>query len=166
MKPMMLALLWFGALIAGCQSSGGERRAASQPPPTRVVDSHWALVALGGGPVDPDVLLTLSLSADGKASGHAGVNRYFAPYSLAARSRADGSLQFGEIGATRMAGTPEAMKREQEFLDLLRQVDAYRAEGGLLELTGAGRPLLRFRKTQSDVSDAPAATPTPDESAP
>ncbi|RKX46103.1 MAG: hypothetical protein DRP64_03730 [Verrucomicrobia bacterium] len=77
---------------------------------------------------------------DGKASGHAGVNRYFGSYAL------DGSaLTVGRIGSTRMAGPQKAMDQEKQFLEKLAQVAEYKMVGKELRLIdGTGQVVLVF----------------------
>lgn len=131
-------------LLAGCQAPGP--RSSTEPPPVKMLGSNWALVSLAGELPAGESKITLEFGADGKVGGDAGVNRYFGPYQIAHPDSGAGALSFGEIGSARMAGSPELMKQESEYLDLLRAVDAYRAGGGLLELNGGGRPLLRYRQ--------------------
>lgn len=143
---LWVMLLALPVALAGCRSGGG----GPTPPPVRMLDSHWALVALGGEPPAGETRISLHLGADGQFSGHAGVNRYFGPYTISDDDGAAGSIAFGEVGSTRMAGPPELMQQEDRYLAALRSVDAYRAGGGLLELSSSGRPLLRYRQTAGD----------------
>lgn len=131
----------------GCQSGGGDKPAASvKPPPVQISGSRWALVSLGGKSPEGDKAITLELSAGQRASGFAGVNHYTTSYELNSAGPGRGTLRFGDIGSTRMAGPEPLMKQETAFLDLLRKTDGYSAEGGLLELTAGGAPTLRFRQ--------------------
>src|SRR5262245_19427768 len=51
--------------------------------------------------------ITLKLDAGGKVSGRSAVNRYFGSFTTAS----DGTIIWnGALGATRMAGPPEAMQ--------------------------------------------------------
>jgi heat shock protein HslJ len=83
--------------------------------------------------------ITLAL-AGGSAQGSAGCNTYQAAYTLDAASLAFENLAFTE----RACSTPEGvMAQEGRYLDLLRDVMAYRLYGGQLWLeTGDGRALV------------------------
>ena len=77
----------------------------------------------------------------GTVSGHAGINRYRADYRL------DGDrLELGPAATTLMAGDPEVMAAEQDFLRLLGAVRGSRSEGDGLALTDReAAPILWFR---------------------
>lgn len=163
MLPLLIPTLLL--CTGGCESGGATPRPNSQPPPTKMLGSIWALVALGGEEPLGDEPLTLELGEDGRVGGFAGVNRYFGDYELeeptaagSGKPAAPGTVKFGELGATRMAGPPEMMEQERRYLDALRAVDRYRAEGGLLELSAGRGPLLRFRKI-GNMEDTPPGGP-------
>ena len=130
-KAKYYASLSVTLFVLGCASGGP--RGAGEPPPVRMIGSNWSLVSLGGELPVRESQITLAFGADGQASGHAGVNRYFGPFTIANPNRGAGTIGFGELGSTRMAGTPELMDQEREYLDMLRAVTAYRAGGGLLD---------------------------------
>lgn len=135
----------------GCQGGGSSKPAASvKPPPVQMSGSRWALFSLGGKSPEGDKAITLELSAGQRASGFAGVNRFMTSYELQPVGPGRGTLRFGDIGSTLMAGPEPLMKQETAFLDLLRKTDGYSAEGGLLELTAGGAPTLRFRQLGAD----------------
>jgi heat shock protein HslJ len=63
---------------------------------------------------------SLFISAEGRASGFAGVNRYFAEATVGNAINYDNvPLRFGPVGATRMAGPPERMALEGAFTSML-----------------------------------------------
>jgi heat shock protein HslJ len=72
--------------------------------------------------------------ADGKVSGHGGVNRYGGPYTLGPGS----AFSVGQIASTETAGPEPAMRAEGAYLTLLGQARAYRVEAGRLTLLDAG----------------------------
>lgn len=77
----------------------------------------------------------------GTVSGQAGINRYRADY----RRHGD-RLELGPAATTLMAGDPEAMRAEHDFLQLLGAIDGYRLEADGLVLTDRGDvPILWFR---------------------
>jgi len=72
--------------------------------------------------------------ADGKVSGHSGVNSYGGPYALGPGS----AFSVGQIASTEMAGPEPAMRAEGAYRTLLGQARAYRVEEGRLTLLDAG----------------------------
>jgi heat shock protein HslJ len=79
--------------------------------------------------------------ADADASGNAGVNSYNASYT----SAADGSLTFGPIASTKMAGEQSAMDAEAKYLEALQSVTAYSVNAeGLLDLFAGPDQVLTF----------------------
>lgn len=112
---------------------GGDWGAATGP--------TWTLTRMQDDTVgDSDMAPTLTFAADGRAVGHAGVNRYFATYE-----RGDtGRLSFAAIGSTRMAGSPDAMRQEQRYLDTLGRIDRYALRDGRLTLYVGEDEVLRF----------------------
>ncbi len=138
-QTLTLLLTMTLATAIGCQSSG--------PPPVDLRGTHWTLVGLGGQPPAPGTEITLQFESGGKATGNAGVNNYFGSYQSAAGA-GGGTLSFGELGSSRMAGEPEPMKQETTYLDMLRQITGYRADTNLLELAIGNQPVLRYRKVR------------------
>jgi heat shock protein HslJ len=130
--------------LAGC-AADGTKKVIVRPPPTEVRGGRFALVALGGQPPESDRPLDLTFGADGRVSGFAGVNQFNGPFEMAAAGGNRGTLRFGELASTLMAGPANLMNQEKRYLDALRAVDGYIAEGGLLELTAGGQPVLRYR---------------------
>jgi heat shock protein HslJ len=78
--------------------------------------------------------------AETDLSGSAGVNRYFGAYT----SATDGTLQVGVLGSTAMAGDPDAMALEQEYLAALQSVFGYTIADGTLTLVGAADQVLVY----------------------
>jgi heat shock protein HslJ len=75
-----------------------------------------------------------------RVSGFAGCNRFSGTFELTEGGR----LKFGAMAVTRMACDDEAMKREQEFLEMLGKVNGYRFDGGELLLLENGWEAGRF----------------------
>ncbi|MCR6645243.1 MAG: META domain-containing protein [Terricaulis sp.] len=79
---------------------------------------------------------------DGRASGYAGCNRWFANVT-----RAGDALSFGQAGATRMACAESSMAAEQRFFAVIDATRAARIVGEELILTDeSGAELARFRR--------------------
>jgi heat shock protein HslJ len=109
-----------------------------------ITDQDWILVELGERPAPMGAgnrPLTLRLqSAESRAVGFAGCNRYSGGYTLAADS-----LRFGPAISTKMS-CGEADKVEQGYLAMLPLVVTYAATDTSLVLNGPGGALARFRK--------------------
>lgn len=105
-------------------------------------NAEWRLRTLHGRPVSPDAPTLHFDAANKRASGFAGVNRYFGSYE----SGAGGKLSFGALGSTRMAGPPAAMKLEAEFLAMLGSADGMRlaSDGRTLDLLKNGAVVAHF----------------------
>jgi len=123
-----------------------DRRAVPLPPelPSMLADTSWELVLLPGASSVVGIRgpLVMSFELGGRASGNAGVNRF------SASAEVDGDrLRFGQAIATRMAGPPEAMALEADFLGRLQRVAVWRIEGDRLRLfDGGGAELMGFRR--------------------
>jgi copper homeostasis protein (lipoprotein) len=117
------------------------------PPRYRTVplaDTTWALVALGEEAVFPPegrpAAQLLLQSADGRAAGSNGCNRFMAGYTVE-----DDRIQFSPAATTRMAcpGTDELARR---FDDALASAVRWRVLGEQLEFyDDGGRLLARFQ---------------------
>ena len=107
---------------------------------------EWVLRRWSPGepaPAQPEVTLSYR---DGRISGRAGCNGYFA----SATGEAPGEIAVGPAGATRMACPPEAMAVETRFLGILPRIDRYAFLSGQLTLSyeqdGTRRFLTLARK--------------------
>jgi hypothetical protein len=79
-------------------------------------------------PAQPEVTLSYR---DGRLSGRAGCNGYFA----AVTARAPGGIAVGPAGSTRMACPPDVMAVETRFLGILARVDRFSFLAGQLALS-------------------------------
>ncbi len=111
------------------------------------VGVEWVLIGLAGDDAVDGVTTTFSVDAEGKASGRGGVNRYGGTFAV----DGEGGIQAGPFASTRMAGPPEAMRQEHEFLTLLGKAVAVEVVGGELriECEGKAEP-LRFKRADSE----------------
>lgn len=117
---------------------------ATQPPPAMhgfsLAGTSWMRVDRSD---DAPHFPTLAFE-DGRASGHAGCNRWFASVSQSGER-----LTFGAIGATRMMCAEPAMATERAFLDALSATRTARVQGEqLILLDAAGRERARFDSTR------------------
>lgn len=99
----------------------------------------WKLVKLGDEPLAADLMLTLSVAADGKVSGSSGVNRF-------AGKLADEKKLFGPLIMTRRAGPPEAMAVEAAFTKALDEATRFEIKDDKLTLFAADKPRLTFER--------------------
>jgi heat shock protein HslJ len=82
-------------------------------------------------PVQGEVMPTLQVEGD-RVAGFAGCNRYFASVKV---GKQPGDLEFGPVGATRMACPDPGMAIEDRFLVALSKVTKFTFLGGELALT-------------------------------
>lgn len=127
-------------------------RAAAAPQPVTIdqLVGDWTLATLGGRPLPDNVKdrpPTLTVDAEGKIAGFAGVNRYFGAIDLDKLKQ--GEFATGPIGMTMMAGEPERMDLEKAYTDALDAADrAALDDDGTLQLTTGDDPQLTFTRTQ------------------
>lgn len=111
-------------------------------------DSQWQLVQYvntAGDTIDrlQGSIVEMRLS-DGKLSGTAGCNRYFAGYSIDGKN-----LTFAQpIGASMKLCPPLLMEQEQAYLGLLNKVDTYQIDNTTLVLLNTERAVLKFEPQQ------------------
>jgi len=137
--------------------------AGSGPPLARAlprIDSvDWRCVWLvdgAGVAVDTtDRPPTLRVTPDGKASGFAGVNRFFASATFGSVYAQPEPLRIGPVGATRMAGPPERMALEHAFTAMLESVRFSEVK------SGAKGPLLVLSSEHGEVARFEPITPDP-----
>lgn len=126
-------------LLAACGSPSADpspSASASAPVPAALLPgSEWILV----GPASIKGKVTISFAAD-QLSGQAPVNRYFGPFT----ATDDGQMTLGPVASTMMAGDPDLMKAEQEYLGLLNRVDGFDSDGEQLSLRAGHEVLLRY----------------------
>lgn len=118
-----------------------------------LLDTVWSLsgLAVNDGITSQvgDEAIFITFSGD-QASGSAGCNRFFGPFSLA-----DTALSFGALASTRMACEDSVNAREAEFLSALATVTGYSLNRTSLTLLNAeGAVVAQF-------TAQPAATATP-----
>lgn len=110
---------------------------ATLAPQSQVLaDTKWEVTGYNNGrqavvSVLNGTRLSIGFSADGKASGFAGCNRFSGTFESQGTS-----LSFGPVATTRMAcASPDGvMEQEQAFLKALETVSTARFEGDRLEL--------------------------------
>lgn len=121
------------------QDKSGQTLAVLSSADLSLVGVQWDVLAYNNGQqavtsLIRDTRISASFGNDGRVTGHAGCNRYFAPYTLAGER-----LTIGSAGATRMACAEPAglMQQEALFLAALATVSTWRIDGDRLELRTA-----------------------------
>jgi heat shock protein HslJ len=126
-------------IAAGC---------TGQLPQSEVNGTSWTLTGyvLNGTivPVPAGTGVTLDFGDDGRVSGSAGCNRFFAKYDVKGTT-----ITLGPAGSTMMyCGQPGVMEQESAFLVLLNQARTFRLDADRLSLFDAkGVKILSFAKT-------------------
>jgi heat shock protein HslJ len=121
------------------------------PVPAPLVGTNWTLESFHSGDSVSSVIagttLTAVFSEDGRVSGSAGCNSYFAHYNSTGTS-----LSISGIGSTKMyCGAPGVMEQESTYLSRLGQVTSFTIEGNHMSVSDAkGIPLLSFVKHVQD----------------
>ncbi len=125
-----------GFLVGSC---GGRNTG-----PAQALEGHeWRVVAISGvASVLPPAKGSATASFEaGRVTGSGTVNRYFATYKLGPGN----SLQISDLGATEMAGPPEAMTQETAFFDALIQAVSFEVrDDGLILVDKDGKTLVQF----------------------
>lgn len=131
------------------QDESRQTLAVFAPTDLSLVGTQWEVLACNNGrqavtSLIRDTQISASFGADGRVTGHAGCNRYFAPYTLAGEA-----LTIGSAGATRMACAepPGLMQQETLYLAALASVATWRIDGDKLELrTAQGALAVSLRR--------------------
>jgi heat shock protein HslJ len=99
-----------------------------------VLEGSWTLSAIDGFeiPEGGGRAPFLSVDAEGKVSGSAGVNRFSGSLDP------DGANVFRPLATTRRAGPPEAMALEKAFLNVLSHADSVEGNEERLTLSAPG----------------------------
>jgi len=139
MPPQTRITTALAALMAAACAS----EPPNQPPPD-LADTQWVAEDIDGQRITDRVESTLSIDANGRASGTGGCNRYFGDVT-----HTEGTISFGPLGSTRMACPAAVMDQEQRFFAALEASRSYRQDDltGLLYLRNkAGDDILRLRR--------------------
>jgi heat shock protein HslJ len=133
------AALVFLILAAGC---------TGQNPGPRLEGSDWTLVGYTPDtttvPALAGTTVTLVFEANGRVSGSAGCNRFFAIWDASGEA-----LTIGQAGSTMMyCERPGLMEQESAYLVLLANARTFSIDGDRLSIAGAaGTPILTFART-------------------
>jgi len=99
-------------------------------PESKQVNTLWLLVEINGQDVLEETRITAEFS-EGKISGSAGCNNYFAPYEMKGNR-----ISIGIPGSTRMfCSEPEGiMDQESQYLGLLESANSFKRRGEELQI--------------------------------
>ena len=128
-KPLMSLLA--AGLLGGC---------AIQPDtPSPLTGREWVVDTIDDRKALDGSLLSLTFSADGRVSGSAGCNRFFAQFQLMNHN----TIRIRQAASTMMACPEALMQQERRFLDLLEHLNRFRIDPqGNLILTGEQHSIL------------------------
>lgn len=134
MKKLALALSLLMILSANtCKNKAGEM--------TSLLDKKWVFQSIAGEALklpEGTELPWLQLAGD-QLQGFGGCNRLMGGYKMEGTA-----LGFSDIGSTKKY-CEGIQPTENAITGLLRQVDGYKMEGGLLKLLGAGKELAALK---------------------
>jgi heat shock protein HslJ len=150
--PMGLAaaLLLVAAAAAGCGGSSGGSSSAGSTDPALLAGASWALTGWSVSSQDPNDFTITAEFKDGRVAGKSAVNQYGGPYT----AKDDGSISFGDLASTMMAGPEPDMKAEQTYLAMLAKMTSFKIDGDQLTLTDGGGQELIYSSSK-DASSAP-----------
>lgn len=102
----------------------------AEDPDLDLAGTSWAVDEIAGATVHEGAP-TLAFGADGRLTGHTGVNRLQATYD-----RDGDAITIGAPTCTTMAGPPPLMEQEHRFLDVLTSVTHAAGSSSMVVLTG------------------------------
>lgn len=92
--------------------------------------TSWTLTGWSISSLDPNDFTITASFADGTVSGTSAVNSYSGPYTAGP----DDAFSTGDIASTMMAGSEEAMRAEQAYVELLGTAASFQLAGDTLTL--------------------------------
>ena len=128
----IISLLVIALIVISCGVISGGKKQAS------LVNTKWTLLDKSITTKIP----TLSVEAN-RITGSGGCNKYFSDLVLNAEN---GNFVVGNVGSTKMAC--DDMMTEQNYFNLLQQVNKYQVKEGYLELYKDNLLLLKFKKSE------------------
>ena len=148
-ESLMLGLI---SLLAACSSNNPpersdtpkEERSAPTPQTGGLIGTAWQLEDLGGAGVIDNSMTTLEFIEAGRVAGRGGCNRFFGSVEIAGES-----IEFGQMGSTRMACAEALMNQESSYLKALAGAERYTLNGDelLVYSRGLAKPLRFIRST-------------------
>jgi heat shock protein HslJ len=141
----VLLLVVLIALAPACVVPPTPTAPTHAPSRAELTQTRWVLVAYGQPGAEQDVLegtqITANFDEDGRVSGSAGCNQYFAAYTIAGKELTIAQLAFTEMACLEPTGV---MEQEQAFLAALQGVHQFDIVDGQLQLQTTDGQLLTF----------------------
>ena len=107
---------------------------------TGIIGKEWRLTTWSNQDINPaDYTVTANFTAE-FISGKSAVNQYNGPYTISKNF----DFSVGQVIMTRMAGTPDEMKVEQIYHELLGKVKRYSLDNSGLALFDENKNQLLF----------------------
>jgi len=148
-EPLMKAESAYLKLLEGCDSfqvadgvltlstGGNETLIYEAAPAAELSGSAWTVTGYNNGQeavVSPVVgsELTIEFGSDGTVAGNAGVNTFRGPFEST-----DKTVKIGPLAATKMAGEPELMTQEANYLQALQNATTWSIARGMLDMRDA-----------------------------
>jgi heat shock protein HslJ len=148
-EPLMAAESAYLKLLEACDSykveagkltlstGGNESLIYEAAAKAELPGSKWAVTGYNNGRqavTGPavDSTLTVAFGSDGKVSGDGGVNRFMGDFESGAKS-----VKIGPLQSTKMAGSPELMAQETEYLTALQNSTTWEIQSGMLTMRDA-----------------------------
>lgn len=140
MKNTMLVLAVLAAVVLVAVGCGNTEQQSSG-----LEGTSWKMVAWSISSQNPaDFTLTAEFDS-GNITGKSAVNQYSSTY----KAEDNGKLELGPVAMTKMAGSEEEMKAEQNYHQLLSLVKKYEVRDGILTLMDEnGNQMLIFDKAK------------------
>lgn len=133
-----------GGFLAGALGGCAASHKSEEPAGASIVGT-WVARDVQGLTFTPDERRPdMTVGADGRVHGFAGVNRYATTLDMGALS--DGEFRVSPIAATKMAGPPEAMRVEMKFLEALSAARRAGVKGQTLTLWDERGQRLTFTR--------------------
>ena len=114
--------------------------------------TKWLLTAWSVSSLDPSGYSITADFGDSDISGHSAVNTYGGPYTITGGE----GFKVGELHATKMGGSEDAMRAESLYFDLLRQARKYIVTTTTLTLKNEGNQdilIFQARDGAVDICD-------------
>lgn len=175
MKRILYILIILSLVTGACSSLNKSKKSDSlkQEQPDEIVQKNGVVVNATARLSDQTTWVLRSMKAKhvayakgqrpatlhfnpeaGLVSGSTGVNRFSAGYvvstiddGIAPDNESHGSLTFGEIICTKIAGPDDFMTLESSYLSLLRKVDGFQVGEYELKLMQGDNVILSFEKS-------------------
>lgn len=134
-KFFLLIGLTFTLFITGCTSTSTSNGSiAGNSIPSKISGKTYGLIF----PYN-DTKASISFFEDG-VLGNGGINRFFSKVDISGTS-----ITFGPIGSTKMAGSPENMKKEDYVFGVLEKANYISISGDYITIISSDNHSLKYK---------------------